>query len=279
MGHQVHELVELLRPDAIHIVDVGGDVVAEGGEPNLRSPVADSLVLAATADLSCPTDVLVAGPGLDGELSEDEVLTRCSTLSSGDSLFLRLSASHVAWLAETMKWLPSEAGALLWAAAMGLRGAAEIRDHASLVVLTDHSAEVHRLDRHPVLEGNRLASAVLKTSSLEEAETGIKKAGGRSEVDVERTKAEGRRNRLRTLLDTEALRRCLDALDDDAGRRGVAFVTIRRIAEQLGLTTPDLDELVAKLREFQPARCQPPLWLLRQPVQPTANGLSSDGRS
>jgi hypothetical protein len=51
LRRQLRELVRLLDADRVAVVDVGGDILARGDEPTLRSPVADFLVLAASADL------------------------------------------------------------------------------------------------------------------------------------------------------------------------------------------------------------------------------------
>src|SRR4051794_8268878 len=49
LADQLSELRDQLGVDNITIVDVGGDILAHGDEPTLRSPLADSLVLAAAA--------------------------------------------------------------------------------------------------------------------------------------------------------------------------------------------------------------------------------------
>src|SRR4051794_6667449 len=51
LANQLAELTNELGVDRVTIVDVGGDILAHGDEPTLRSPLADSLVLAATTDL------------------------------------------------------------------------------------------------------------------------------------------------------------------------------------------------------------------------------------
>lgn len=78
LERQLRELVELLAVDAIDVVDVGGDIVATGHEPELRSPLGDSLTLASVQALDAEVHVLVAGPGIDGELTEVEVLRTVS---------------------------------------------------------------------------------------------------------------------------------------------------------------------------------------------------------
>ena len=45
MRTQLTELVDIFRPTVVTTVDVGGDVIARGDEPGLRSPLADALSL------------------------------------------------------------------------------------------------------------------------------------------------------------------------------------------------------------------------------------------
>jgi hypothetical protein len=43
----LEELVEHLAPESIDPLDMGGDILARGGEPTLKSPLADAVTLAA----------------------------------------------------------------------------------------------------------------------------------------------------------------------------------------------------------------------------------------
>jgi hypothetical protein len=60
LARQLSELARLLDQRTVTIVDVGGDILAHGDEPALRSPLADCLVLAATTALD-NVQVLVTG--------------------------------------------------------------------------------------------------------------------------------------------------------------------------------------------------------------------------
>lgn len=62
IGAQISELVDRFEADSVVLVDVGRDVAAHGTEPTLLSPLADSLVLAAMADIALPATVAVLGP-------------------------------------------------------------------------------------------------------------------------------------------------------------------------------------------------------------------------
>lgn len=62
-----------MEPTSIDLLDVGGDILARGDEPTLQSPFADALTLAACCQVNAPIRLLVAGPGLDGELPLDDL--------------------------------------------------------------------------------------------------------------------------------------------------------------------------------------------------------------
>ncbi|MGW2849339.1 DUF1152 domain-containing protein, partial [Streptomyces sp. NPDC001274] len=51
---QLEELVNHLKPESIDLLDIGGDVLARGDEPTLKSPVADALALAACCQVNAP---------------------------------------------------------------------------------------------------------------------------------------------------------------------------------------------------------------------------------
>ena len=81
--------MEKLHTDLLVGLDVGGDSLAEGHEPGLRSPLADSIVLAAFAELEKrghQTIWGVFGYGSDGELSVDEIEIALSKLAAANGL-------------------------------------------------------------------------------------------------------------------------------------------------------------------------------------------------
>jgi hypothetical protein len=262
LQRQLLELVGILQADRVQLVDVGGDVIAAGDEPELRSPLADGLTVAAAASLDRPTDVLVAGAGLDGELPEQHVLDRCRDL--GGTLAHRLTASDARPFGRLFDWHPSETTGLLWAAAMGLRGTAEVRGDGLTVRLSDHSSAIYRLDHAAVLAHSRIARALLDTHSLAEADAALTAIGMASEIGYERTKAAtlGDTSAKATLDVEDALRR-LDRYAADASRSGIDFLTLRRVAEVLGLRQAGLARLTVELRRRRPRQYQPPLWVVR----------------
>jgi hypothetical protein len=251
---QLAELASLYHADALTVVDVGGDAIARGDEPTLLSPLADSLALAATTGLDIPVSVLVAGAGIDGELSESQVLAFIGTNS-----VVRLGADDIAPFRGVLDWHPSEATALLAAAALGLRGRVEVRDAGLGVTLTDHSADVYSLDLERVIEHNRLAAALVNTATLSEAENIARAVCGSCEIDYERSKAEARHAADRdqiTAPDDDAIR----SFEVDAAARGVDYVTFRRIAEATDLSPDAARNLRRHLATTRPERYVWPLW-------------------
>ena len=236
-------------------VDVGGDVLAHGDEPELRSPLADALALAACADLGIPVDVLVVGAGLDGELTEDQVLTR-----AGSDIALQLSAADTDRYAYILDWHPSEATALLIAATRGARGTAEIRDGGLLVQLSDNSSNVYRIELARALAISAPARALQDASSLDEAETITRQLCGFSEIDYERAKA-ARADTPHQRINLRDLDHEAQIYEADAAARGIDFLTFRRLAEALGLRYSMIDQLRSHLTATRPDHYLPPLWM------------------
>jgi hypothetical protein len=254
MRAQLQELADLYEPEALTVLDVGGDAVAGGDEPGLRSPLADALALATVTHLDIDADVIVAGPGLDGELTEAQVLA-----VTGNEPTCLVGPEVVEQFRSTFDWHPSEATALLAAAARGLRGRVEIRDSGLAVDLTDRSAAAFRLALSNVVHINRLAPVLANTSSLDNAEEIARRVSGFSEIDYERAKVEriklGSSSRAPTDLDER-----VQAFERDAAARGIDFVTFRRIAEATGMRPADATGLRNYLRAVRPSHYARPLW-------------------
>jgi hypothetical protein len=271
---QLQELAATLRADRVLIVDGGGDILATGREAGLRSPLGDSLVLAAAAGLDRKVQVLVAGLGLDGELPEDVLLQRCAQL--GGALAGRLSAEDAREYQPMFGWHPSEATGLFCAAALGARGWVEIRGAGLPVRLTDHSSEVYRLEHRAAISANQVAQAVLGTRSLAEAEAATTAAAGVSEIEEERRKAAGMvRSSGGRMLDLPTAMDRLYRHAAGAANRGIDYLTLRRIGEVLGLTADELPQLGDRLRHGRSTPYFPPLWPVGERQRPQGAELPS----
>jgi hypothetical protein len=252
---QLAELAAVYSAEAVTVVDVGGDAVARGDEPGLRSPLADALVLAACVGLDLAVVVVVVGPGLDGELTERQVLDNID----GSRPARSLTADDIVPFQATLDWHPSEATALLAAAACGIRGRVEIRDAGLAVGLTDNSATTHLLDLDAVTHVNQLALALTDTVTLAEAEQVTRDVCGMSEIDFERAKARHRTTAASALRDLDA---AIRTFEHEAIARGVDYVTFRRVAEALRPAAIDVNDLRDHLIATRPEHYDWPLWSL-----------------
>jgi len=238
---QITAAIHHTGADAVEVIDVGGDVIAQGNEPGLRSPLADALTLAACANAHVPTTVTVAGPGLDGELPEPELLARLKAPA------FTLTRDQTTAFLPIFEWHPSEATALLAAAARGTRGTCEVRDSGLPVSLTNASPAIYRLDLDDALAINLLARRLIATASLTEAEQITRDVCGFSELDHERNKATWLSSRQpnQRLQATRAAD--LASFLASAANRGSHFVTYRRIAEALEIPQSQLPAFRASL--------------------------------
>lgn len=171
-----------------------------------------------------------------------------------------------------LDWHPSEATALLAAAACGLRGRVEVRDAGLTVDLTDRSASIYSLSLSDVLDINPLAGALADTTSLDQAEDITRRHCGFSEIDYERAKQQrttsADRHPSALALDT-----AVHDFEREAAQRGVSYATFRRIAEALRPLRVDAAEVRRHLITTRPDQYQWPLWALD--VAPTHRTLQT----
>lgn len=254
---QLDHLADVLDIDRLVLVDVGGDIVARGDEPGLRSPLADALSLSAGASLGLPGQVAVTGPGADGELTETEVITRIGQLAGRHAQ--TLDALDSAAVLGLLDWHPSEATALTAAAAIGIRGTVEIGRRGSPVTLTDLTPALWTIGLHRLASQSLLARALSETRSLDEAHE-IAGYLAISELTHERDKARERRHQ-----DGPPTRRAPHVVAEMAKTlqaRGVDYATTRSLAEELISQGHGEAALEAVLAHVNHAR-HGPLWDLR----------------
>ncbi|GAA1931555.1 hypothetical protein GCM10009716_43360 [Streptomyces sodiiphilus] len=254
---QLGELIEHLHPASIDLLDVGGDILATGDEPTLRSPLGDALTLAACRHTDARARLLVAGPGLDGELSAEVLRDRVGPA------VLTLTARHVEPVASVLEWHPSEATAMLAATARGIRGLCEIRDAGLPIPLTHEGATVHEADLDEALARNRLARAITSTQSLAQAEQHSREICGYSEIDREREKAARLGPHPEDGLVPERVLRQLDRFEERGRSHGITHTTFRRITETLGYHATQHHDLRALLLANRPDQYAAPLWRIR----------------
>lgn len=188
----VERAIEELQTDLLVGLDVGGDSLARGTEPGLRSPLADSVMLAAFVELEKRGyRVLwgVFGYGSDGELTVDEIEAALSSLAGAGGLLGAWSLTHktAAELEAAIKTVPTEASAIPIQGFRGASGESEIRDGSRRVKLTPLTALTFFMSATKLFDTlSRPAQAVYSSSSLDQANDALHAIGIKTELDAER---------------------------------------------------------------------------------------------
>jgi hypothetical protein len=181
-----------LKIDLLVGVDVGGDSLAAGTEPGLRSPLADSIMLAAFAELEKRghnTLWGVFGYGSDGELTVEEIEAALSKLAGAGGLLgaWSLTPKTAAELEEAIKTVPTEASAIPVQSFRGTFGENKIRGGTRPVKMTPLTALTFFMSTTKVFHTlSRPAQAVNGSSSLDGANDALHAIGIRTELDSER---------------------------------------------------------------------------------------------
>jgi hypothetical protein len=216
------------------VVDVGGDALTLGPtDPGLRSPLADQLAIAACLATSLPGRLVIAGAGLDGEITADVLTARLTRMNA--QRLPDLTAEDFSRVAPVFTWHPSEASGLLAAAALGHRGIVEVRDAGDQVALADNTPALYAVD-FTDLSDQLPAKKLLDTRSLKQAAQIVAAVTGISELDYESAKAK-RLNGRRAHTPTTADLHTIDAEATHAAKRGATYVSMRRLAELVGTSS------------------------------------------
>jgi hypothetical protein len=184
--------IKQFKIDLLVGLDVGGDSLAQGDERGLRSPLADSVMLAAYAELEkrgYRTLWAVFGYGSDGELNVDEIERALSQLAKAGAWLgtCSLTPKIAAELEEAIKTVPTEASAIPVQCFRGAWGETTIRSDQRIVKLTPLTALIFFMSATKLFETlARPAQAVSNSSSLEEANDALHAIGIKTELDLER---------------------------------------------------------------------------------------------
>jgi hypothetical protein len=184
-----------LGSDLTVFIDVGGDVLARGDEPGLRSPLSDAIMLAAADRLRAAGHAVllgVFGIGCDAELTPQEVLARLGEVAAADGLIgaRGLTEPVAERLEEAIRLVPTEASAQAVRAFRGAFGTAAIRGGTRTLELSALAAMTVYLDVEATIGAvGRLARAVEGAADLEQANEALHAIGVRTELDLEREAA------------------------------------------------------------------------------------------
>ena len=190
----IRSAVEALGCDLLVCVDVGGDVLARGDEPELASPLCDAIMVAAARVVSDRVRPLLAviGPGCDGELAAAEVLERTAALGREGAWLgtWGLTPGIAAELETAAATVPTEASLQVVRCARGETGEALIRRGRRRVELGPVGALTFVFDPLAASPASLpLARAVAGTESIEQGRAALAALGVRTELDYERTRA------------------------------------------------------------------------------------------
>ncbi|HEY1268331.1 MAG TPA: DUF1152 domain-containing protein [Candidatus Binatia bacterium] len=182
------------KADLLVGVDVGGDSLAEGHEPGLRSPLADAVMLAAYVALErrgIPALWAMFGYGSDGELTVAEIEAALARLAKAGGLWgaWGLTAQMTDELEEVIKSVHTEASAIPVESARGAWGERSMRQDLRRVRLTPLTGLTFFMSPAVLFETlSRPAQAVVGTCSLDAANDALHAIGVKSELDLERGK-------------------------------------------------------------------------------------------
>jgi len=180
------------QADLLVGVDVGGDSLAQGDEPGLRSPLADSVMLAAYAELEERGQRVlwaVFGYGSDGELTTEEIEAALQKVAKARGLLgaWGLTNKVVSELEQVVQKVPTEASAIPVECARGAWGEKRIRQDKRRVELTPLTTLTFFMSPTVVFHTlSRPAQAVRSSASLEEANQALHAMGLKTELDLER---------------------------------------------------------------------------------------------
>jgi hypothetical protein len=235
MAAQIQAAALYFRANDVALIDVGGDAITDGTDSCLRSPLADQLALAACVLAGLPARLVIAAPGVDGELPTATILARLRAL--GVSHLPGIGAGDLGAVRKVFAWHPSEASGLFAAAAAGRRGRVEVRDAGDQVILDATTAYLLSVDAKAAM-GVTPARWLTETRSFEDANRIVRETVGLSELTYESRKAQGLRARTARVPTWSDLP-TIDALVQQVRQRGADYVSMRRLAELFGATNLD----------------------------------------
>ncbi|MEM7008838.1 MAG: DUF1152 domain-containing protein [Thermodesulfobacteriota bacterium] len=178
--------------DLVIGIDVGGDVIAQGDEPGLMSPLADSMMTAAFALLEDEITAIIGlfGFGSDGELTQSELESSMRLALKNGGVLGSWGITHDALskLEKVIATVPTEASRLPVLYAKGEFEETKIRSGTRHVSLSIASTETFYFLPSVIYENSKMAKCVSDCKSLEDANDCLHCINIRTELDLERDK-------------------------------------------------------------------------------------------
>jgi len=167
--------------------DVGGDILALGCEESLWSPLADMVSLAGLHASSVDRLLAVHGPGADGELSTELVLSYVADVARRGGLLgvYGLEADEAELLESVIKEVVTEASLMPLLAFRGELGPRKMRDGSRQVSLSPVIATTYLMDVDAVYERSQLAKLVEGSRGISQARQALNERCVYTELDLE----------------------------------------------------------------------------------------------
>lgn len=161
--------------DLVVGTDAGGDVLAVGDEPGIKSPLTDAVMLSVLTLLDVDTCLGMYGYGSDGELTLDEITAGIGRAARRDGLLgaWGLTPRIVDELDALLEVVTTEASRLPVEVTRGKLGDEAIRKGERSVELTPASTVTFYLDPATVAGTSDLDNYVRETESFEDAQEAL----------------------------------------------------------------------------------------------------------
>ena len=172
----VKDLTNVISKEHIEfilILDVGGDILAQGSEPGLRSPLADAMTLATVAQIKIPQAIGIFGLNSDGELTLDELDRYIYEFNKKDFVFGQ--RFHSDEELEFLEKVLDKSGAITEASRQPLKvwhgqiGEGSIRNGQRMVKLHPILTRTFFLRAENIFENSPIAQTIKDTTSIIEA--------------------------------------------------------------------------------------------------------------
>lgn len=174
--------------DLVVGVDAGGDSLAIGTEPGLRSPLADAISLISLEAIPRASMLGVFGFGSDGELEFDELELGVGRAAKRDGLLgaWGITPTAIFEMDDLIEAVPTEASRLPVLGARGEFGTHTIRRGQRTVRLSPSSVVTFYFKPEAVSKSSEIVSLLRDVNGIETANETLLKAGYPTEIALER---------------------------------------------------------------------------------------------
>lgn len=188
----IEALCDDLDIDGVVGVDAGGDVLASGSEPGLRSPLTDGYALSALAVADVESCLGVIGYGSDGELTIDELESAIGRIAAAGGLLGAWGVTQAVRreLEPLLEIVDTEASRLPVEAARGELGERTIRGGEVELDVRSPASVTFYFDPAIVADQSDVATRIRELESLEEATKALGVAGYTTEFEIEARRLE-----------------------------------------------------------------------------------------